>query len=219
MRLSNIAAFLRLGQKYDIEFISAEGITRLVYEYPSTLQKFDAVRDQFTLIQAIGVEYSVDGEVIALAQADSTPNLERVLPSAFYSLCGRDDFKEVFGDFGQSDVRYPNNVRKAYVLGWKALIEAQADTTFSWLQCVNSSASSSCISRSTCNSAKQALKIELFLPTPKCMALAIWQSYWEHNMCSPCVTAAQQSHRQGRQKIWNALPGYFGLPSWDELLK
>lgn len=36
-------------------------------------------------------------------------------------------------------------------------------------------------------------------------------------MCDDCIAAAKQRHDEGRLELWDALPGVFGLPDWEEL--
>ena len=38
-------------------------------------------------------------------------------------------------------------------------------------------------------------------------------------LCSVCVKKAQSDHEIGRQQIWDVLPKYFGLVSWEEIEK
>jgi hypothetical protein len=39
------------------------------------------------------------------------------------------------------------------------------------------------------------------------------------NVCSECRASAYERHEEGREYIWNALPGIFDLGTWEELLK
>ena len=36
-------------------------------------------------------------------------------------------------------------------------------------------------------------------------------------ICSVCVGDMQSDHESGRRFVWDALPTYFGLGSWDEI--
>jgi hypothetical protein len=37
------------------------------------------------------------------------------------------------------------------------------------------------------------------------------------NVCPECVAYCQLQHSNGRRKVWDKLPGFFGLRTWDEL--
>jgi hypothetical protein len=218
LTLSTIAAFLRLGHKYEMEFLCAEATTRLAYEFPSTLQRWDAVQNSYTLVTDVGPIC----DVINLARANNTPKLDHIIPAAFYLCCRNNDFKKVFGDFEAQDAQpanYNYDDQKAFILGWESLVQKQVGETFSWLSGGNTSNNVfTCMNKKTCSSAKQTLQLRLFLPRTECIALRPWQSDWERNMCEHCISAAKRSHQEGRQRIWNELPTFFGLPGWDNLI-
>ena len=39
----------------------------------------------------------------------------------------------------------------------------------------------------------------------------------ELHVCRECVAYCQSRHSVGRQKMWNKLPSFFGMLTWDEL--
>ncbi|KAF9062872.1 hypothetical protein BDP27DRAFT_1233012 [Rhodocollybia butyracea] len=42
---------------------------------------------------------------------------------------------------------------------------------------------------------------------------------WEKlNVCAVCVSNAKKQHTKGRQEVWNCLPAFFEMKSWEELL-
>ena len=214
LTLSTIAAFLRLGHKYDMDFLCAEATTRLAHEFPSTLQRWDDVENSRTLVTDIGPMC----DIINLARANNTPKLDHIIPAAFYFCCQANNFKGVLGDFETQPTKYNSDDQKAFILGWDSLVQKQAEETFSWLVGQNTMVPF-CLSKKACTSAKQTLRLQLFLPRTKCIALYPWQSDWEQGMCGNCVSAAKRYHEEGRQRIWNDLPLFFGLPRWDKLLE
>jgi hypothetical protein len=41
---------------------------------------------------------------------------------------------------------------------------------------------------------------------------------WHYlNVCPTCVAYCQLQHSNGRKEVWDNLPGFFGLRTWDEL--
>jgi len=38
-------------------------------------------------------------------------------------------------------------------------------------------------------------------------------------LCGKCAKEARKQHTDGRQKMWDKLPTYFGWSSWDDVLK
>ena len=194
-----------------MEFLCAEATARLAYEFPSTMQRWDAVRNSYTFVDT---EPPI-AEIISLARASDTPKLDHIMPAAFYCCCRTCEIREVFGDFGDQDINFSKDDQKAFILGWDSLVGKQAEETFSWLSEENTSIFLPCKSKKTCIVAKRTLQRQLFLPRSTCIALDPWQPDWERNLCSDCIFLAKKSHEEGRQRIWNELPIFFGLPGWE----
>jgi len=36
-------------------------------------------------------------------------------------------------------------------------------------------------------------------------------------LCHPCAEGKLSGYRAAREKVWNDLPSYFGLGTWEEL--
>lgn len=77
-----VAAFLRLGRKYDFEVLRIEALRRIFYEAPATLEEFDK-RDSECRILYRGVPaFWLDMLNLAREQ-----DLQSVLPLALYMCC------------------------------------------------------------------------------------------------------------------------------------
>lgn len=67
------------------------------------------------------------------------------------------------------------------------------------------------------------VKCNLSSPPASIRGLDIWQHYVISQpveaMCDTCIDLAEILHNDGRAKFWDALPGTFGLPGWDEIDK
>ena len=37
------------------------------------------------------------------------------------------------------------------------------------------------------------------------------------NVCPECVAYCQLQHSNGRKEVWDKLPDFFEMPTWDEL--
>lgn len=44
-----------------------------------------------------------------------------------------------------------------------------------------------------------------------------WDTDWDKDLCKSCAEQARVIHWAGRQKVWEKLPKYFGLESWEVL--
>jgi hypothetical protein len=208
-----LAAFLRLGKKYEIQQLYAESVARLSREFPSTLAKWEAAHDKNLEIES---SPTLAFDVINLARETG---FLAVLPTAFYHYCDVSlNIKGIFDGVERSDgsvvILRPEDQR-ACMMGWQQLIETQARETFSWLN----TSTAFCYTQRQCNSARGIHFSNLSHPIPSCLALEPWDADWEEGLCQTCVAASKGLHNSGRLKMWNLLPSFFSLPPWEKLLE
>ncbi|KAJ7018705.1 hypothetical protein C8F04DRAFT_1150423 [Mycena alexandri] len=57
--------------------------------------------------------------------------------------------------------------------------------------------------------------------TETTMPFELWgEGDWDDlEVCDPCLSQMQKVHREARKRLWDQLPGIFGLPDWSELEK
>ena len=208
-----LAAFLRLGRKYDIQQLQAEALRRLTFEFPSTLEEFDRLDTAYTLIDC-----GVDTFLLAVIHIARESDCLSVLPTALFQFCERYGVKGMIEALRQSDgTGYEMSLadQRLAVAGWHTLIEMQAKETFAWL--VNNDA---CPQPDACGKGKNTILHTVWFPVPNSgMALMRWSSTWEKKFCKTCIRRSKLLHNEGRQKIWDELPGIFGLPGWEELTR
>ena len=210
-----VAAFLRLGLKYNIESLRDEAATRLTREFPSSLEIYDCM---------------VDGDMIELGDsvANDTINLLRecqylthILPVAFYFQAQETPpFRrpEISGDGKQAQL---SSEDKSTLFGRCLKIAvAQREHTYGWLH-QTTPVSKVCLSVSSCSAARSACVSENFTPIPPISGLNLFREWptGEVKLCVHCETAAETCHNKGRERLWQMLPSFFGLPEWNELLK
>lgn len=216
-----IAAFLRLGRKYEIVQLHAEAVTRLEYEFPSSLKKCEEMVD-FTMIDDTGCLASLVFEVIQLAREN---DLQCLLPWAYY-LCCRFSFEDIFNSFESRNgrrVELSTEDKRACITGWRKLASSQSSTPFCWLTWDGYpewtlATFAACEDRAKCIAARKAIHHELFPDMLICNAVVFWDSAWEVSMCAICVSESRREHDAGLAERWELLPSVFGLPDWDELL-
>jgi len=94
-----LAAFLRLGTKYEIAQLRSEAMERLSAEYPSQLEKWDerCARSKAQIKPRRGLDF----DVINLALEANALSL---LPAAFYSYLMDYDCEEVLGGIIREDL-------------------------------------------------------------------------------------------------------------------
>jgi hypothetical protein len=211
-----VAAFLRLGKKYDISILRSEAIKRLTYECPSSLEDFDKL-EFWSMIEA---EDGLPLEIVRLARENDLPS---VLPIALYCCCRCYSAVEILNGVKGRDghhISLSAEDREACIVANQRIIQAQATTSFSWMYpgTASSSLYTYCRNPTSCPSARKDLLCRTFLPLPKSIALDLWEAEWELGMCDICVDAAKKSHSEGREKMWDDLPTFFELSEWTELL-
>ena len=46
-------------------------------------------------------------------------------------------------------------------------------------------------------------------------------AHWFNNdvsfLCPSCTSSYKDAYKSARKKVWNELPGYFGLGTWEEI--
>lgn len=78
-------AFLRLGHKYNVSHLRDEATACLAFEFPTTLDEWDAHKDEYTILD-ISDEDHPTLELLQLAQEF---RLLRHLPTIFLSIADR----------------------------------------------------------------------------------------------------------------------------------
>ncbi|KZP28189.1 hypothetical protein FIBSPDRAFT_276064 [Athelia psychrophila] len=211
-----VAAFLRLGKKYEIELLHAEALKRLRYEFPSTLGGHNKCNR--------GAMISLGDDIaVAVANLAREQSLLSVLPLALYQCCNSSSHQggepQIAG-IGpiQNDttaVLSSVNVRACFA-AWNSLSIAQARSTLAWM---DSDKYPTCTSPERCAKIRRNTLRTVFFPFVSFSGLDTWRDFpWlDGEMCSSCNAVAEKLHNDGRVEFWDALPRIFGLPGWDEL--
>jgi len=211
--ISIIAAFLRLGQKYEIDQLRSEAVTRLSYDFPTTLEEFDQSFKE-TLSHCDGVLLFTS---INLAREC---NLLSVLPSALYAcsntMAVQDILRGVLLDDGTRCIMSPVD-QEGCITGWFTLLEKQATKTLKWVDPRESFAG--CTNPQGCDAGRSTLLRFFWHPVPKLFPLIRWDPIFDSTFCSFCSQKSREIHEAGRQSVWNEIPSIFGLPEWEELRK
>jgi hypothetical protein len=78
--------------------------------------------------------------------------------------------------------------------------------------------SQQCSSISIC-SHKKLLVAQLLFPTidGHLHQLGPWDQESKTPLCKPCFDSLNVAYEKARQKLWDDLPSFFGLPPWEEL--
>lgn len=217
-----VAAFLRLGEKYNITILKTDALTRLQYEFPSTLEQYDQA-NEWSMIEN---KHAVTRDTINLAR--EVHCVDYILPSAFHALCCENVHKailEATRDDGSKSLLSPED-QVIVITGWAKGRDFQRRVSMRWLlseeelpplyeYCMTSPLS--------CIHARGRLIRSMghLDAVPPIAALWNWEYLPEEKdkMCKSCLDVAEFSHTRGREAFWDNLPSFFGLPEWPELLK
>jgi len=200
-----ISGILRISTKYHIQQLREKCITIIHDKFPSTLSGCDDV-----IKRKIPYRPSEIDRIIPLARETNVP---RVLPWAFY-LCAQMRTEELL----QNPVLSWHD--KALCLaGKERLWEMRKTVTHTFL--LDFHPAPTCISGCKLrmpDSFTAALEaIEVLRVTPH--VLDEYTDWSNLRLCNRCQSFLQVQHKQGREKVWQSLPGFFHLGTWEEISK
>jgi hypothetical protein len=213
--ISVIAAFLRLGDKYGIDQLRSEAVSRLTSVFSTTLEERDRNWERKSSI-ITDIEYT--RSLFTAVNLGRECNLPSVLPAAMHA-CSSVQAKYIlrgvhFGD-GTRCIMSPAD-QEACITGRLILLERQGTKTLKWLDPKESYAG--CYQPQACDRERQGVFQGFWYPLPKFMPLVRWNDK-KVSFCKFCSKKSSDLHNAGRQGIWDELPSIYGLPEWEELRK
>lgn len=215
---SLIAAFARLGTKYEFGQLLKEAMKNLSILFPSRLEDMD---NRLGAFPHILYEPSFIFNVISLARE---MNLLFILPSALAEccrICEVDDILEGIKEQHGTPALLSIEDQAICLSGSRRLMHRQSEETFKWLDVQFEGALfPGCQNRVRCDIGRKKIFYSLSHPITRCIPLEPWHEHdWEQHMCHACIAASKAQHKRGLQNIWNELPSIFGLPGWDQLFE
>ncbi|KAJ7697609.1 hypothetical protein B0H17DRAFT_1051626 [Mycena rosella] len=104
-----------------------------------------------------------------------------------------------------SRVNLPDNIKLTLAIALERILLFQRET-LSWLE------GDDVVPHESCD-----------LPDKEKLDLAYtidaWDEQWSGKLCGVCEDAAKACYETSRQKGWDLLPSFFGLPGWEDLEK
>ncbi|KIJ64949.1 hypothetical protein HYDPIDRAFT_111635 [Hydnomerulius pinastri MD-312] len=213
MPFSVVAAFLRLGKKYEIRQLFNEAKAKLETSFPCKLPQSD-------------LDIKITGhdphgfQIINLAHE---VGLLSVLPAAIYYFCRSCPLSSILDGYtfeGSLFSLTTPNVRTC-AIGREKLLELQS-VAFPWLKATASGVRRvrQCSSAS-CNGLVNLTIARHWHPEPSRDPFMTWEAitaeFTGENVCHTCRATWQVEHQAGRDRAWEAFPGLLGLESWSEL--
>lgn len=198
-----VAGILRISTKYSMQQLRNKCIAIIQAKFPSTLKGCDEVLSR-------GIQY-VPSEIVRIIPLARETTVPKVLPWAFY-LCAHISVDEILTN---SVLSWRD---KALCLaGKERLWEAQKKHTHPFLldfkQCPQ--CTGACQTR-----VPRMLKIEnienLRMSPHPLEEYTDWKSLM---LCPKCQSVSEMGHRDGRERVWDALPSFFHLGTWEDICK
>ncbi|KAJ7213122.1 hypothetical protein GGX14DRAFT_620272 [Mycena pura] len=210
-----IAAILRLSTKYNVEFLRRRTLAHIASLYPTTLQEWDQRLDN-----AMEVFNARPFAVFLLAKETGHHAL---LPACMYLCADTVDINDILDGLASIDGKHIELEwvdKRACIRGRQNLLLALRSEVFAFLTNLKIP---NCSSPQRCDSAKlhwlQSLEASLGNGCPGIFSIKFpWISF-RKAVCETCYSASYNNSNKQRQRIWDKLPSYFDMPSWEELVK
>ena len=215
LSIATLAAFIRLGTKYDIDVLRKEALRRLYYEFPVDFDTFLAADDWTMVAYDNTIYYQV-------ARLASALGIDSLRPMSLYFYCcagsipGRYWTSLVNGfldDESGSNVKLNPQDMELCISAYPKLALLQSRTTYSWMV----SDFPPCGSIMACRSARLSILASKFVPSVDIEGLCSWDDAWDDSLCTLCRASAYDRHMEGRREFWAGIPEAFGFGSWSEL--
>jgi len=211
-----IAAFLRLGKKYEISDLYDEAQAHLEIDLSDNLEAY--ITSQSSPWKITSVLSGSNDISVAAANIVREVGLLSMLPAALHMCMEYCTVEEIFAGLRDEDGNVVRTIsqenQQACALAFQSYHELTGQTV-SFVQ----TSLLTCTDRTMCQRAKKAFLVENFFPSPKLTPLADCDEEFLEALCPACAADARSLHRDNRKEAWRRLPGIFGLPDWTELVK
>ncbi|KAJ7350461.1 hypothetical protein DFH08DRAFT_695648 [Mycena albidolilacea] len=214
--LPMIAALIRLGRKYDFRDLLDSAVDRVVQDSPKTLAEYDAlVGDGAWSLKHIVAHSGLRFDLAVLAEEN---NILSALPFAYYRATSL-GLDRLLGGITRPDgtlASLPPVHLHRCIQGREKLLHAQYrnENTYGWLRGWDGTA---CVGPAgQCARIREILSHK-YLDTVTVRAFQKLKDGTLEHFCLGCRSRISELQEAGRKKMWEELPGYFGLPPWEEL--
>ncbi|KAJ7157726.1 hypothetical protein C8R46DRAFT_1355139 [Mycena filopes] len=216
LSLEIVGSLIRLGRKYLFRDLFHLGVEILAVANPITLREFK-VLDSGTLSDMVRLELyeGIFFDIVTLASQNS---LFTILPVAYLrllrSLHGHRSilFDGVQRPDGTTASLSPADLRTC-VIGYQqlAMKQFQRGYTLAWLR---EPRPKECRSKKCAEFRGALLEVRL---GPRAGFRPFWNPALPDEFCPLCISKYEELGELGSEKLWDEVPGAFGLPSWNEL--
>lgn len=205
-----------MSTKYDVQYLRQRALRHLTSVFPTTLAEWDQ-RYNSTL------EVFTERPLLVVLLARET-NLSELLPAALFSCSWVTDINDILAGVTSSvdgsHVELCWEDKKACLRARPRLLAVQRTRIFGFLL---GNVTTDCQSSGSCDSGRlkwlrhrEQKLAGGAIPQHPFVAKFKWDGFGK-DVCHSCLTASQSSFDSARQALWDDLPSFFDLPSWDEI--
>ena len=213
MPLPSVSAFLRLGEKYDIQQLFIEAKARLCCAFESTLNVAARISSSHNgKLRLFPKVTDTDPHNFRIMNLLQVMNLQVSLPLTMYQCAVTCPLTYVVDGYEFEGATYTlthQNLR-AFILV-KNILE-----TFRTRLAQSLSVSDSCVVQSSC-----APRIHRLWTDDATIGQPFgpWRPEWDKLLCDACRSDLSARRSWAIQKAWNQIPTAFGFSSWTEVSK
>ncbi|KAJ6582982.1 hypothetical protein DFH09DRAFT_1360277 [Mycena vulgaris] len=213
-----LASMLRLGRKYDFSAAKANAVKRIHSEFPDDLEAWNEAAKDMTSIEAR------PGILVDLLDLAYECGVTSSIPTLAFCCLRANKLEPLLTGIEHEDgsrLTLPDHVKLALAIALERIVYFQHEV-FGWLEDDSIIPDQSCVSKIECTTQRQMIHRALIsndngAVRVRCYGLDSWDDDWPHGLCDICRMAGKSTFDNSRDKLWEALPTFFGLPEWTKL--
>ncbi|KAJ7765623.1 hypothetical protein B0H16DRAFT_396799 [Mycena metata] len=218
VNLHHVLSILHLSNKYSIEYLLRRAMVHLSSLYPTTLAEYD--EGGFSSLLDLEEEDILPSR-IATIQVAREVNALWILPSASYEIASID---EAIVDKTLQCVWYKDRPARLsdgdQILFLKSSMRISRQENFILASINPPNVIHGCLREVTCTLERLRTLTDVQNSlTENCEALRLLHQLGDllDGCCQVCIDHLETALAEARQAVWDKLPGFCGLPSWDVL--
>ncbi|KAJ7436731.1 hypothetical protein FB451DRAFT_187047 [Mycena latifolia] len=214
-----LASMLRLGRKYEIQAAKDDVVARIHSEFPADFAAWKELGHD-------GLTHIDDGNGIYIQLLNLVYECGIYTSIPVLGLCCLNMhrlevlFTGLECEDGSLVTIASDGIKLTMALALERILLFQRES-MAWLNDDVVVPHTSCSSQTQCEEQKILLNHTVTWREPTELdftyTLDPWEEEWSGKLCDACEEAAKASYETSRQKGWDLLPSFFGLPEWKHL--
>ncbi|CAA7266067.1 unnamed protein product [Cyclocybe aegerita] len=201
-----VAAMIRLGHKYQLDYLRDMAVNILKSEYPSTLELWDEGFDR--------ISRTCDDSYADIVSLASEFSLNTIRPCVYLMYVTKTSLSAVM-----SDPLLSREEVACCVLGRDKLV-AWINSTYKSKHFTMAGRRQDCQNHEKCSPSRRMI-FETFnlweVEDGNITVFPTWNRPKSHTTCKACYRDLQTCYDEVRMSAWKMLPSFFGLPDWEDL--